>query len=95
MFHHVVLVRIDVSEERITSIIRMTKIGERGTTLALTRTRNTMRRTDNVFPSSPIVTLMMEAILSSETLILIRATPLHISEDDILQSHRLETSDLT
>jgi N-acetylglutamate synthase-like GNAT family acetyltransferase len=51
----VALVTTDVSEERIASIIRVTRIGELGT-LAVTINR-----------SSPIlVTLMMEAIHSSE-----------------------------
>jgi hypothetical protein len=36
MFRHVALVRTDVLEERITSIIRMTRIGELGTALAIT-----------------------------------------------------------
>jgi hypothetical protein len=35
MLCHMVLIRTDVSEERIASIIRMTKIGELGTTLAI------------------------------------------------------------
>jgi hypothetical protein len=34
MLHRVALVRTDVSEERSASIIRVTKIGELGTTLA-------------------------------------------------------------
>jgi hypothetical protein len=47
--------------------------------------------TANVVPSSPIlVTLMMETILSSETLLLTRATRRNIPEDDILYSHRLQ-----
>jgi hypothetical protein len=42
--------------------------------------------TANVIPSSLIiVTLMMEAILSSEALVLSKATQLHITEDGILQ----------
>jgi hypothetical protein len=38
------LVRTDISEERNASIIRVTRIGELGTTLAVTRDRRTMRR---------------------------------------------------
>jgi hypothetical protein len=34
MLHHVALVRSDVSEERSSSIIRVTKIGQLGTTVA-------------------------------------------------------------
>jgi hypothetical protein len=41
--------------------------------------------TANDVPSSPIlITLMMEAIRSSETLVLIRATRRHIPKDGIL-----------
>jgi hypothetical protein len=43
----VALVRTDVSEERIASIIRVTRIGEIGPTLAVTNNRNTMRRNSN------------------------------------------------
>jgi hypothetical protein len=45
----------------------------------------------NVVPSSPIlVTLMMEAIRSSKTSVLARATLYNIPEDGIFHSHRPE-----
>jgi hypothetical protein len=45
MLRHVVLVRTDVSEELSASFIRVTRIGELGTTLAVTSNRRTLRRT--------------------------------------------------
>jgi hypothetical protein len=44
MLRRVALVRTDVSEELIPSFIRMTRIGELGTTLAVTVNRRTLRR---------------------------------------------------
>jgi hypothetical protein len=71
----------DVSEERITSVIRVIRIGVLGTTLTVTRKRSAVRRntrlldTANAALSSPIlITLMIEAIRSSETSVLIGAT---------------------
>jgi hypothetical protein len=78
MLRRVAHVRTDVLEELSASFIRVTRIGELGTTLAVTSNRRTLRRnvrrllvTASVVPSSPIlVTLMKEALSSSETSVL-------------------------
>jgi hypothetical protein len=44
MLRRVALVRTDVSEEPSASIIKVTRFGELGTTLAVTSNRRTLRR---------------------------------------------------
>jgi hypothetical protein len=74
----VALVRTDVSEKRIASIIKVKRISKLRTTLGVTAT---------AVPNMLILfILVMEAILFSETSVLIRATRRLIPEDDILQA---------
>jgi hypothetical protein len=83
MLRRVAFVRTDVSEKCNIFIIRVTITGVLGVRLLLV--------TANVVPSSPIlVSLMMEALRSSETTVLTRIIRRTIPDDGILHSHRRE-----
>jgi hypothetical protein len=75
MLRRVALVRIDVSEKLSASFIRVTRIGELGTTPPVTSNRRTLRRntknylvlrlllvTASVVPSSPILVVFLRSV---------------------------------
>jgi hypothetical protein len=78
VWRRVALVRTDVSEERIATIIMVKGMSE-------------LHHCTNIFPSSLIlVTLLMEVIRSSDTSLFARDTVRHILEDGTLRSRLRE-----
>jgi hypothetical protein len=75
MLYHVALVRTDVSEELSASFIRVTRIGELGTKLAVTSNRRTLH------PDEGGAKFLRNVGFT-------RATRRNIPEDAILHSHR-------
>jgi hypothetical protein len=86
MLWPVALIRTDVSEERIAYNIRVTRIGELGTTLAV--------RSNVVSSSLILVTPMMEKLCSSKTSALTIASPRNIPEDGIPYVTAVKASNL-
>jgi hypothetical protein len=96
LLRRVALVITDTAEERSVSIIRVTRIGELGKSLAVTSLNYFLRSvfrllvSANIFPRPPIlVTLMMEAIRCSVMSVLTRATRRHMPVDSILHGRTL------
>jgi hypothetical protein len=102
MLRRVTLVRTDVSEELSFSIIRVTRIGELGTTLAVTSNRRTLKAQRASFasygyvPRLPIlVTLMIEVVCSSETSVFARSTRCNTTKAALFMVTAGKTSNLT
>jgi hypothetical protein len=86
MLRRMAIVRTDDSEELSPSISKVTRICE----LCISSQRASVASYGYV-PSPPILILMMEAVSSSETSVLTRATRPNIPEDIILHSQRRES----
>jgi hypothetical protein len=90
----VALVRTYVSEELITPLIKVTRIVELGIILFLRNVLHSVVIANAVLSSPILITLLMEAIVSSETSVLTRGTRRNGQADDILHIHHVITWNL-
>jgi hypothetical protein len=88
MLHHVAFVRTNVSEECITSITKVTRIGELGTMLTVTSNRRMLRRNTIVFLiiflHSMLQLLGTANVSSSPILVTLMLKEIHSSETLVL-----------
>jgi hypothetical protein len=87
MLRRVALAKTDVSEELSSSIIRVTRIGELGTTLAVTSNRRTLRRNTKyciVFICSVRRLLVAAKVRSSPSLVILMMEELSSFESSVL-----------
>jgi hypothetical protein len=90
MLRRVALVRTDVSEEPSASFIRVTRIGELETTLAVTSNRRTLRRNILVFLCSvPRLLVRASVVSGSPILATLMKEALSCSEESSLKSHTI------
>jgi hypothetical protein len=99
MLSRVALVRADISEEHVASIIEVKRISKLETMLTVTRNRSTLLQlivTVNAVPSSLVfVNLMMEAICYSKTSVITRVTRRRILETAFFIVTAVKISNLT
>jgi hypothetical protein len=101
MLRRVVLVRTDVSEEHSASIIRLTRIGELGTLAVTSKDFAFLRSvcrllvTAEVSSSPILVTLMMEALSSSETSVITEPYGVTFQKTAFFLVTAVKTSNLT
>jgi hypothetical protein len=90
MLRRVTFVRTDVLEEISAYLIRVTRIGELGTTLAVSSNRRTLRINTNIHKPGVPLRLTVSNIGLPTYRLAHRATRRNIPEDTILHSHRRE-----